>query len=312
MKLFTAILFILYCGTAYAQAITEEKTLTTATGDLKGTLYLPLKAKKKLTVVVLQAGSGPTNRSGNSPLGIKANSYKLIAESLAQHGIATLLTDKRGIAESAAAGKSEANLRFDDYANDLADWIRLIKKDERIKKVFIAGHSEGSLVGMIAAQKEKVNGYISIAGAGERIDKILVWQVTNQSKPVGAMLDSMLTRLRNNQPLDTVPPYLLALLHRSIQPYMTSWMKHDPCEEIKKLTVPVLIIQGSTDIQTEQKQGEHLKACAPKATYVLIPGMNHVLKDAPADQAKNTATYADATLPPAAGLTDALTAFIKK
>jgi alpha-beta hydrolase superfamily lysophospholipase len=138
--------------------------------------------------VVIQAGSGPTNRYGNNPMGVKANSYKLIAESLAQRNIATLLMDKRGIAESAGAMKNEAALRFDDYADDLANWISFIKKDKRIKKVFIAGHSEGSLVGMLAAQKEKVNGYISIEGAGERIDRIIVWQYAQQHPKIAPLL----------------------------------------------------------------------------------------------------------------------------
>lgn len=303
-------LFISFYSAASAQVITEEKVLS-RDGDLKGTLVLPAKGKK-FSLVVLQAGSGPTDRNGNSPLGVKANSYRLLANALAEKNIATLLTDKRGIAASMSAGKKESDLLFDMYADDLAAWVKLMKEDKRFKKIFIAGHSEGSLVGMIAAQKEKVNGYISIAGAGERIDRVLVWQVQQQSPIVATMLDSMLTRLRNNQKLDSVPRSMLSLLRPSIQPYMTSWMKHDPCEEIKKLNVPVLIIQGTTDIQVELKEAEKLQQCKPTAEYRTIEGMNHILKQAPANQKENIATYSNADLPLMPGFADILTGFIKK
>jgi pimeloyl-ACP methyl ester carboxylesterase len=93
---------------------------------------------------------------------------------------------------------------------------------------------------------------------------------------------------------------------------MASWIKHDPCIEISKLKMPVLIIQGGTDLQTVTAQGETLKKCAPAATYLLIPAMNHVLKDAEADRTKNFATYANADLPLSAGLIDAITNFVKK
>ena len=188
MRSIITIFFSLLYFISTAQFITEEKTLITTTGNLAGTLILP-RTGKVFKLVVIQAGSGPTDRNGNSGNPIKANSYRLIAEALSKKNIATLLTDKRGVGKSMGAMKSEANLRFDDYADDLAGWINFIKKDKRIGKIFIAGHSEGSLVGMIAAQKEKVNGYISIAGAGESIDKIITWQYAQKSPEIADVVD---------------------------------------------------------------------------------------------------------------------------
>ena len=305
------IFFTLIYSISFAQIISEEKTLTTPTGNLSGTLILP-KSGKNFKLVIIQAGSGPTDRNGNSGSSLKANSYRLIAEALSNKNIATLLLDKRGVGKSMGAMKSEANLRFDDYADDLAVWISFIKKDKRIGKIFIAGHSEGSLVGMLAAQKEKVNGYISIAGAGESIDKIITWQYAQQLPKAAAVVDSLFTRMRNKQKIDTVPPYLLSIFRPSVQPYIFSWMQHDPCEEIKKLTVPILILQGTTDIQVEVKEAEMLKACKPKATLKIITGMNHILKEAQMDRGKNIATYANETLPLMPGLVDVIAAFVNK
>ena len=296
---------------SFAQFITEEQTLTTSTGNLSGTLILP-KSGKNFKLVIIQAGSGPTDRNGNSGSSLKANSYRLIGEALSQRNIATLLIDKRGVGKSMAAMKSEASLRFNDYADDLAAWTSFIKKDMRIRKVFIAGHSEGSLVGMLAAQNEKVNGYISIAGAGESIDKIITWQYAQQLPKAASVVDSLFKRMRNKQKIDTVPPYLLSIFRPSVQPYILSWMLHDPCEEIKKLKIPILILQGTTDIQVEVKEAEMLKACKPKAILKIITGMNHILKEAPMDRGKNIATYSKDDLPIMPGLVDLLAAFVNK
>ncbi len=308
--LLTLLFSVLYIISS-AQFKTEEKIYSTSSGDLAGTLLLP-QSGKIFKLVVIQAGSGATDRNGNSGNALKANCYRLIAEELSKRNIATLLIDKRGIAKSAAAIKSEATLRFDDYADDLAGWVSFIKKDKRIGKIFIAGHSEGSLVGMLAAQKEKVNGYISIAGAGESIDKIITWQYAQQLPQAAVVVDSLFTRMKNGQKLDVVPPYLLSIFRPSVQPYILSWMLHDPCVEIKKLTIPILILQGTTDIQVEVKEAEMLKACKPTAKIEIITGMNHILKEAPQDRTKNLATYTNETLPLMPGLVDLIAAFVNK
>jgi predicted alpha/beta hydrolase len=83
-------------------------------------------------VVLLIAGSGPTDMNGNSmQLGIQPNTLKLIAEGLAKKGIATVRFDKRGIASSVAAAKDEFSLRFDDYVNDVRLWIDKLAGDRR-------------------------------------------------------------------------------------------------------------------------------------------------------------------------------------
>ncbi len=296
---------------ARPQFITEEKVLSTPTGDLKGTLVMPQNSKS-FSLVIIQAGSGPTDRNGNSGLGVKANAYRLVAEALSKKNIATLLIDKRGVASSMKAVKSEANMRFDDYIDDLIAWVGLLKSDKRVSKLFLAGHSEGSLVAMIAAQKVKVNGYISIAGAGESIDKIIVWQYIQQAPKVALVVDSLFTRMRRNQKLDSVPKSLMSIFRPSVQPYMLSWMLHNPCAEIRKLKIPILILQGTTDIQVQVKEAEALKTCKPSATLKIIQGMNHCLKLAPEDVAKNYATYADASLPLIPGLIEEIVTFINK
>jgi hypothetical protein len=296
---------------ALPQFLTEEKVLAIPSGELKGTLLIPKNAKN-FSLIIIQAGSGPTDRNGNSVMGVKANTYRLVAEALSEKNIATLLIDKRGVAGSIKAVKSEASMRFDDYIVDLIAWVGLLKSDKRVGKIFLAGHSEGSLVAMNAALKVKVNGYISIAGAGESIDKIIVWQYAQQAPKEALLVDSLFTRMRSNQKLDSIPKSLMAIFRPSVQPYMLSWMLHNPCTEIGKLKIPILILQGTTDLQVQVKEAETLKLCNPAATLKIIQGMNHCLKLAPEDVAKNYATYADASLPLIPGLIEEIVTFINR
>lgn len=158
---------------ASAQSKEDSISLFTVTGTLKGSLFVP-SGKPTFPVLVIIAGSGPTDRYGNNPMGVKANSYKMIADALTKENVAVLSFDKRGIAKSMGAVKTETDLRFDDYVNDVVQWIQLLQKDKRVKEIFIAGHSEGSLIGMLAAQKIKVQGYISVAGPARGIAEIII------------------------------------------------------------------------------------------------------------------------------------------
>lgn len=295
-----------------AQIATEAVSLTTPTGILKGTLVLPSADIKKCNMVVIQAGSGNIDRNGNSGRIVTANSYRLLADSLAANNIATLLIDKRGVGESKKALTKEDDLRFQNYATDVADWVNFLKEDKRSSKIYIAGHSEGALVGMLAALQTNIDGFISIAGAGETIDKIISEQYGKQIAGADKFVDSLFNRLKNNDTIANLPSIYMGIFRKSVQPYILSWVAIDPCETIKKIKVPILIIQGTTDVQVTTQQAAILKKCNPKATLLIIDGMNHILKQSPMEIVANTATYSNADLPLMPGLTTAIVQFINK
>ena len=137
-----------------------------------------------MPVVLLLSGSGPTDRNGNSPmLPGKNNSLQMLAEGLASNGIASLRYDKRGVGESAKAMMAEADLRFETYVDDAVAWCEQLRKDKRFSAVIIAGHSEGSLIGMLAAKRCNAAGFISIAGAGRAAADILRTQLAGKLPP---------------------------------------------------------------------------------------------------------------------------------
>ena len=295
-----------------APATESAVTLDTATGVLYGTLLLPA-VKAAAPLVIFHAGSGATDRDGNSAgLPGKNNSLKLLAQGLASEGIASLRYDKRGVAASQAAGVSEKDLRFDHYVDDLAAWLKKMREDKRFSRVLIAGHSEGSLIGMIAANQARADGFISMAGIARSAADVLRTQIKPRL-PEALWLESerVLQSLEVGKTVEDPPPALAALYRQSVQPYLISWFAKRPAVEIAKLAVPVFIVQGTTDIQVAVSEAEALKAAQPKAEIFIIEGMNHVLKTVEADRAKNTAAYSDPSLPLAAGLVTRIATFVQ-
>ena len=311
-------IFVLILGASFSlSAKTYSDTLTvakpivlkTSTGDIFGTLTTPEKFNK-IPVALIIAGSGPTDRDGNNPV-MKNNSLKMLSAELLKNGIATLRYDKRAIGESkAAGGKSEADLRFDDYVNDAKGWIALLKQDKRFSKVIVIGHSEGSLIGMIAATT--ADKYISLEGAGQSAEKVIKIQLSAQPKIVTDLAFPMLDSLKNGDLVKKVDPMLNSLFRPSIQPYLISWFKYDPQIEIKKLTIPVLILQGTNDIQVSVDDAKRLSAANPKAQLVLVENMNHILKIIVGDRQANIKTYSDPALPLADKLVKSIVEFILK
>ena len=283
--------------------------LHTSTGDLFGTLTLPANFTTGPVALII-AGSGPTDRNGNNPV-MKNESLRMLAQALAVNAIASIRYDKRGIAESKAAMKSEASLRFEDYIKDAQDWIDLLKKDKRFNRVMVIGHSEGSLIGMVAAYK-KADGYISIAGAGRSADKILKEQLKAQPQSVKDLSFPIIDSLVQGKTVSNVDPMLYSLFRPDVQPYIISWFRYDPQAEIKKLAMPVLVVQGTSDIQVSTQDAELLAKANPHAQLVLIDGMNHIFKNVEGDRAANIATYNNPSLPINDKLVNAIATFIKQ
>ena len=291
----------------------EATTLVTPTGSIFGTLELPA-SKTRVPVVLIIAGSGPTDRDGNSKaLPGANNSLKLLANGLAAHGIASVRYDKRGIAASVGAAGREEDLRFDNYVADAEGWLTKLRADPRFSTVSVAGHSEGSLIGMIAARDAKADGYVSLEGAGRKPAQILVEQLTPQLPPeMLATSKHIMALIEAGAPPDTttIPPILASLFRPSVRPYLVSWFKYDPAVEIAKLRIPVLIVQGSTDIQTSMTDAKALAAGYPGSRLLTIEGMNHVLKAAPPGRAEQMAAYTDPTLPVVPALINETASFV--
>jgi uncharacterized protein len=284
--------------------------LVTPTGTIYGTLLLPAGATR---VVLIVAGSGPTDRDGNNPLGVTAASYRRLAVALAERGIASVRYDKRAIAASAAAGPKMIDLRFDNYVDDAAAWIAKLRSDGRFRAIALAGHSEGSLIGMIAAQHQPLDAYVSISGPGYPADVVMRRQLGPQlaaAPDLAAASTRILDALVRGQTVSDVPEKLLAIYYPASQPYLISWFRYDPRIEIKKVRAPVTIVQGGNDVQVEVDDANALSAARPDAKCIIIPRMTHVLSDddATTGAAQSTGVYRDASRPIDPALVSAIVA----
>ena len=283
-------------------------TLETNSGQIIGTLTTTKKFTN-VPVALIIAGSGPTDRDGNSVY-TKNNVYKKLAYGLAEKNIASLRYDKRGVAESKPALKNESDIRFENYISDASEWIKFLKKDKRFTKVIVMGHSEGSLIGMIAARNADM--FISIAGVGQTSDKTLKEQLSVQPKEYQDLSYPIIDSLKKGKTVENVNPKVASLFRSSVQPYMISWFKYDPQIEIKKLNIPILILQGTKDIQVTVEDAKRLSKANPKSQIELMDKMNHILKTVEGDRQANTATYNNPSLPLSDGLVKIISDFISK
>jgi uncharacterized protein len=291
----------------------EPVVLEAPGGRLHGTLELPARGAAPYPAVLIISGSGPTDRNGNSSVIPGANnSLKYLAEGLAAEGIASLRFDKRGVAESVMAAKSEADLRFDTYIEDAVLWGQRLRSDKRFSSLVVVGHSEGSLIGMVAAQRLGADGFVSVAGAGRRADVVVLEQIKPQLSPeLYAKSDEIFRSLAEGRTVADVPAPLAPLFRPSVQPYIASWLRYDPAGEVSKLKVPVLVAQGTHDIQVGVEDAKLLAKAQPAARLLLVGGMNHLLKETPADPKQQLPSYSDPALPVAPKFLAEVAAFVK-
>jgi pimeloyl-ACP methyl ester carboxylesterase len=310
MKKIILLAVVLFSTLAFSQeAIEFSKVDIEINSLLNGTLYSPSKQTKKTNLVILIAGSGPTDRDGNQK-GLTNNSLKLLAQALANNGIAVYSYDKRIFAQIASGKLDEASLSFDNFIDDAKAVIHYFKNQKKYHSITIAGHSEGALIGMVAANGN-ANAYISIAGAGRPIDEVLLEQIGKQAPFLKEEVQKNLETLKNGTTFELKNQMLASLFRASVQPYMISWIKYNPQTEIKKLQIPTLLINGDKDIQVSVQDAQLLQQAKPDAQLKIIPNMNHIFKLIKGDDAENKASYTNPDLSIATDLSELITTFIK-
>jgi len=308
-----ALILPLLTGLAYAGepvVLQRPISLDTGSGELFGTLLLP-KSAAPVPVVLIIAGSGPTDRDGNNPDGGRNDSMKRLARILAKHNIASVRYDKRGIAASKPATPDERNLSIEGYVADAEAWGRKLKADPRLGQLILLGHSEGALVASLAAEKAGAAAVISVAGTGRPVDQVLREQLQYRLPPaLLARSNQLIDEIKAGKTDDDVPAELEVVFRPSVQPYLTSLFRQDPAVAFGKLQVPALIIQGRHDIQVGVGDAQLLQQAKPDAELALIDGMNHVLRIVPNDIKRQLASYKDPQLPLASELTTRILRFI--
>lgn len=281
-------------------------------GALAGTLTRPV-GRLRATMLIIP-GSGPTDRDGNNPLGVSAAPYRMLAQGLGVKGVATVRIDKRGMFGSKAAGDPNA-VTIAGYVTDTAAWIAAARQATGAKCVWVAGHSEGGLIALAAAPQPGVCGLVLIAAPGRPLAQIIRDQIAANpaNAPIAAQANAALVSLQAGKHVDVTamnPALAKGLFNPKVQDYLIEAFRYDPAALARKVSLPMLIVQGGNDIQVGRADADRLAAAQPKARLAIIAGMNHVLKLAPVDRRANAATYTDPSLPLAPGLVDTIATFV--
>lgn len=321
--LMAAILLAGSGGAAQAAPVSSEIEAAGPLAPLHGTLLLPEGASAQTPVVLIIPGSGPTDRDGNSPLGINANIYKLLAEALAEKGVASVRIDKRGMFGSKAAVADANKVTIADYVTDTHSWAAAVKAKTGAKCIWIAGHSEGGLVGMAAAQGSDsgtvapadICGVAAISAPGRKLGDVIRAQLA-AAKNVELLeqADEVIGKLESGFTVDAskLAAPLQGLFADAVQPYLIDLLAQDTAKLAAGMKGRLAIIQGLTDIQTGESDARLLAKAQPRAKLMLLPDVNHVLKHfAGDDRRANFATYAQPELPVDASVVDAVAGFVK-
>jgi uncharacterized protein len=284
-------------------------------GPLKGTLLAPAKVD---AAVVIIPGSGPTDRDGNSPLGVKASTLRLLAEGLSANGIASVRIDKRGMFASAGAVPDANAVTIADYADDAVAWLAVTRATLGLPCVWLMGHSEGGLVASVAARRSPdACGLILMAAAGRPLGQILRAQLRANpaNGPILPQALAAIDQLEAGKRVDVTGMHLIlstTLFAPAVQGFLISTMAIDPPSLLRDYDKPILILQGARDLQTTVSDAELLKAANANARVVIVPGANHVLKRVTTEErSTNFATYADPNLPLAPGIVETLIDFLR-
>ncbi|SEL39390.1 hypothetical protein SAMN04488032_1248 [Pacificibacter marinus] len=306
--------------------IQQELTAPGPHGLLRGTLSLPVAdgaPPDGVPVVLIVPGSGPTNRDGNSPLGISAAPYALLAEALAERGIPSVRIDKRGMFGSADAIPDANEVTITAYGDDVLAWARAIRErlpttEGGTRCVLPLGHSEGGLVVLAAiARLPDPCGLILVSTPGRPLGTVLREQLhaNPANAPILNEADEAITTLERGEQVNanTLNPALQPLFAPEVQGYLIDAFAYDPAALIAETRVPVLIVQGMSDLQVGEADARRLADSAPEVILSLVPDVNHVLKSVSShDTAANLAAYADPDLPIAQNVVVTVTQFLEQ
>lgn len=282
------ILFSLISSLTFSQEQTYSETDIRISNWIDGSLIMPNSGSEQLAIII--GGSGPTDRDGNQNF-MKTNNLKKLATQLANNGIATFRYDKR-IVKQIKMNTIDPKIKFDDFVSDAIDVVKYFKTKKEFKNIYIIGHSQGSLIGILASQ-EDVDGLISLAGAGQSIDAVVIDQVQKTAPMFTEDTKRIFDILRSGTTTTDYPPALASVFDLSVQKFMMSWMKYDPTVMIKDLKIPVLIVNGTKDLQVETAEAELLHKANNKSKLKLIEKMNHVLFIIEGDAQENAKSYND-------------------
>lgn len=300
----------------YEEDITFENEKDSLT--LAGSLTLPTENGTFPTVILI-SGSGPQNRNeeifGHKP-------FLVLADYLTRNGIAVLRYDDRGTAESTGNHSTATSADFATDVESAVAYLKS-RSEVDTQRIGLIGHSEGaSIASVVASRNENVSFIVMLAGLGVSGKELNIYQasalsfydkipdkeayeayvhrtvdIASSGKEISAVKKELTEFYRSSDVLEELlaaNPTLLsgtdkeAFIENLVQFRTNSWIRnvysYDPAEYLKHITVPVLALNGSNDIQVPAKMNqkpirEALEEGGNKDfTVKELPGLNHMFQ----------------------------------
>ena len=316
------LLSIVAMVSAIFSGLAQEREVVIACdwGDISATLSTPVEGSDVAVLIV--AGSGPTDRNGNSGQALNTYAYKMLSDELVNGGVAVLRYDKRAIGRSTLNDPATIpNLVFDDFVDDAVRCVDYLR-GEGFKRVIVAGHSEGGEIALHMALRDDVvvDGLVLLCCPGFSMDQILTAQLSAQLVPqymgLMATATNIMKRIKRGEtvPVESIPQELISLFHPSVQRFLCSSMAFDPAELMSRVEQPTLIISGGRDIQVSKSNAERLIAKAKNGTHRHFEQMTHILKDADTNDRiqQLLGVYTNANLALTEGVSDTILDYINR
>jgi esterase/lipase len=263
---------------------------------------LDIVNKNSETIVVFIAGSGPTDYNGNSNIIDGRNDSLLqLSKGLNDFGINTFRYNKRHVGKTSKLIEPDFNVFVDDLI-DCISWL----KANKYSNIYLAGHSQGSLVAALAAREIDVSGVISIAGAARTIDEVLYEQMVSMGQK--DLADTVIKSLQNGKLYLKDESILDSQFSKMNQQFILTWMEHNPLEVYSKLDTKILFLQGDKDSQVTLDELDAFRTLNHKS--VVLKDTNHVLKIVDSEK-DNSNSYSDPSYKLSDQLINEINDFIK-
>jgi fermentation-respiration switch protein FrsA (DUF1100 family) len=308
MNYYLNILLICFSFTTNSQELSYSTQDIAINNLIDGTLLTPNDGDKPRLAVII-ADSGPTDRDGNQNF-LRNNSLKKLAEALTNKGIATFRYDKR-IVKQIRKNNVDPNIKFDDFVTDAISVVDYFEKDKTYSSIYVIGHSQGSLIGMLAS-KDRADGFISLGGSGQSIDEVITEQIGAMDPSLIDATKKAFESLKTGKTTTDYPPPLAPVFRADVQPFIMNWMQYNPQEVIKSLDIPILIINGTNDLQVSVDEAQLLKVASKDSEINIIEKMNHVLFIIEGDQLVNSKSYNESSRKISEELISIISSFILK
>lgn len=271
--------------------IEKEITITSNGNSLSGTICLPEESGHFPSVLMI-AGSGPVDRNENIR-GQQLNVFNAIAHSLAKEGFASLRYDKRGVGKSSGNYHTTGHV---DLVEDAIHWFDALQEQEFCERVFLLGHSEGSIIApQISLQRSNAAGLILISPFIDATESILLKQATqiqkefDRAKGFGGAINRLIAKIAG-QPLASQKKLIARVkssntdtIRVGFQKLPAKWFREllmlDPTALFSQVTCPMLIIGGEKDLQCDPADVAEIvkQAKGPMEAHV-IQNLTHILR----------------------------------